>query len=253
MPPGKITGGYGRSPGSRRADRRAGPLRWSPSLTPRCVVLAVLIGAGALAGAASGRGTPDRSPRRRPRATKPADPQDADPVPEEAQAGDGRLLEAALRPVQVAAEQSEGDRHPLRAGGQHRRDLQHLQDRPARRRVPRAAQRLLALRGRRFRRRLQIRPADDPLPPRRRAQLDRDRGRARRLLRPGHPQPARPAQRLAALRPVASLPLRHLGLERDRPQREPLLALLQGARSPLPRARPTATGTTPTCRSTAPT
>ena len=80
---------------------------------------------------------------------------------------------------------------PLRRGRQHQRDLQHLQDRPAGRRVPRAAQRLLALRRGRLGRCLQVRPADDPLPPHRRPQLDRDRGRARRLLRPGHPRPAR--------------------------------------------------------------
>ena len=44
--------------------------------------------------------------------------------------------QAPLRPVQVAPQQPQDDRHPLRRGRQHQRDLQHLPDRSARRRVP---------------------------------------------------------------------------------------------------------------------
>src|SRR3954447_3905267 len=149
----------------------------------------------------------------------------ADPVRGETQAGDGRVLAAALWPGGLAAAPPARDRRAHCAGGQRPRRLRHLRARRPRRRAARAAQRLLALRDRQLGADLPPRQPPHPLPPHRRPQLDRDRDRARRLRRrrrPGGPAPAAP---LVAPPPVASLKLPDSGPRRDRARREPQLAL----------------------------
>src|SRR5262249_12858318 len=72
------------------------------------------------------------------------------------------------------------------------------------------------------------RPARAPvaaLPPHHRPQLDGDRDRERGSLRSGDPRQPEATLRFVAAHVVASLPLRDRPEERDRAQREPLIAL----------------------------
>ena len=93
--PGRDQRRHGGSPGARgpQPSRRAAEMI-------RVIVALLAIAAVVGAGAGSGPGRTRR--RRRVGGDQAADPQDADPLPEEAEAGDGRLLQAPLRPVQVA-------------------------------------------------------------------------------------------------------------------------------------------------------
>ena len=152
-------------PGQRRLRRRDAlgrdqrRLGGSPGAAPRsawrrAAEMSRLIVAAARDRGRRRRGRRVRAPgRKRPAATKSAATKPPIhkrliPYPKKRKRRHGRLLQAPLRRVQVAPERPEADRHPLRRGRQHQRDLQHLRPEPARRRVPRAAQRLLPLRRR---------------------------------------------------------------------------------------------------------
>src|SRR4029078_897532 len=93
-------------------------------------------------------------------------------------------------------------------------------ERCARRRAARAPGHVRAFRDRPRRDDLPARRADDDLPPHGRAELDRDRDRARRHER--RLDPAEPAAALGvvAADALADAPLRHLAPERDLPPRE---------------------------------
>src|SRR5207245_10256403 len=71
------------------------------------------------------------------------------------------------------------------------------------------------------------------LPAHGRSELDGDRDRARGPLRSGNPPPPGADGGIAGAHPVAALSLRHRREERDRPQREPLLAVSPRARASL--------------------
>src|SRR5439155_3971326 len=76
------------------------------------------------------------------------------------------------------------------------------------------------------------------LPAHRRSELDRDRDRARGPVRSGDPPPPGADVGVPGAHPVAALPLPRRGEERDRSQREPVLAVSPRARASLPAPDP---------------
>ena len=96
----------------------------------------------------------------------------------------------------------------------------------------------------------QLVPLGHSLPPHGRAELDGDRDRARRHERRRHPRQPEAAAELARADCVADEPVPDLARRRDRPRREPDLALPPRAGTPPGAARRTATGPGPTWTAT---
>ena len=94
---------------------------------------------------------------------------------------------------------------------------------------------------------LPARPALDHVPAHGRAQLHGDRDRARRLQRRAGARQRQADGRLAAAHALAALPLRDRRQQRDRPRREPQLAVSPRARRAAQERRRTATWRAPRC------